>query len=67
MLLSQCCGTSKETQIKQVARNTGLELKEKRSGPLEQRCLLPRLGSLRLRNVSGMFQKEGVKEAESPL
>lgn len=39
MLLLKLYGTSKERDIKQVARNTGLELKGERSGSLEQNCL----------------------------
>lgn len=61
MLLLKWRGTSKETYIKQVVRNTGLELMGERSVSPEQRCLLSLLGSPGLGNIFGMFQKRRLR------
>lgn len=59
MLLLKWYGTPKERDIKQVPRNTGLEIKGKRSDSLEQRLsAFTRLVSPGLGNVSITLQKK---------
>lgn len=56
-----------ERYIKQLARNTGWNSARKYQAHLSRGVCFPTLGSPRLGDVSSMFKKEGVKEAESPL